>query len=412
MDWTISCRRREMAGWPSARPTTRRTVPHKQSARNALDSLNEDVDAVFFDTDGDKDADLYVVSGGNEFWGDAAALQDRLYLNDGAGQFQRATNALPAIFKNGSCAIPGDYDADGDLDLFVGSRVVSREYGLTPSSYLAQDGGAHFSESPRARAACRRTWYRRRMADYDGDRQLDDVAAMDDGSVSSGEMTLRDRTAKWVAASEGWGTASGGRRQSEQRKDLVIGNWRTRKPALTHTEPARLHVMFSQHCTLKQILTFYKHGTSYPLAGRDELVRLMPTLRSRYPSYADFGASRIQDIFSPEELRRASVRQARVFASSVALADSGGTFKLQPLPIEAQFAPVYASLAEDFDGDGRVDLLLAGNFHGVTPMLGRYDASYGLTLRGMGDGRFTPLDVQRTGLTIDGQVRDMKFFGT
>lgn len=387
----------------------------------ALDSLNEDVDAVFFDTDGDKDADLYVVSGGNEFWGDAAALQDRLYLNDGAGQFQRATNALPAIFKNGSCAIPGDYDADGDLDLFVGSRVVSREYGLTPSSYLLRnDGGAHFSDVTReiapalseAGLVSSAAWL-----DYDGDRQLDLIVVgewMPVRVFRQEKGRFVDRTAEaGLAASEGWwNSITLADVNADERKDLVLGNLgRNSYIRATPTEPARLHVHdFGNTGTLKQVLSFYKHGTSYPLAGRDELVRLMPPLKSRYPSYADFGASRIEDIFSADELRRSLVRQAHVLASSVALADSGGTFKLQPLPSEAQFAPVYASLAEDFDGDGRVDLLLAGNFHGVTAMLGRYDASYGLTLRGMGDGRFTPLDVQRTGLTIDGQVRDMKLF--
>jgi len=395
------------------RPSSQRAI--------ATDSLHEDVDAVFFDADGDKDADLYVVSGGNEFWGDAEALQDRLYLNDGAGQFQRAANALPAFFKNGCCVVPGDFDADGDVDLFVGSRVVSREYGLTPRSYLLRnDGGAHFSDVTReiapalseAGLVSSATWL-----DYDGDRQLDLIVVgewMPVRVFRQEKGRFADRTADaGLAASEGWwNSVTAVDVNADGRKDLVLGNLgRNSYIRATPTEPARLHVHdFGNTGTLKQVLTFYKHGTSYPLAGRDELVRLMPPLRSRYPSYADFGASRIEDIFSAQELRRSLVRQARVFASSVALADSGGTFKLQPLPVETQFAPVYASLADDFDGDGRVDLLVGGNFHGVSPMLGRYDASYGLTLLGMGDGRFASLDVQRTGLTIDGQVRDMKFF--
>ncbi|HLB77326.1 MAG TPA: VCBS repeat-containing protein, partial [Candidatus Dormibacteraeota bacterium] len=157
--------------------------------------------------------------------------------------------------------------------------------------------------------------------------------------------------------------------------------------------------------------TFYKHGVSYPLAGRDELVRLMPQLRRRYPSYAAFGASRVEDIFAASDLRKAKLLEAHLFASAVALNNGDGTFQLQPLPVEAQVAPVHAALAEDFDGDGHVDLLLAGNFYGVPPVLGRYDASYGLLLRGTagggGDGHFAAVDLEQSGVVIDGQVRHL-----
>jgi hypothetical protein len=159
----------------------------------------------------------------------------------------------------------------------------------------------------------------------------------------------------------------------------------------------------------KQILEFHKQGTSYPLAGRDDIVRLVPSLRSRYPSYAAFGASRVEDVFPAAELQRATTLTARQLASAVALAGADGRFSLRPLPVEAQLAPVYAALADDVDGDGRTDLLLGGNQHGVPPMLGRYDASYGLLLRGLGDGRFAPLDMAESGVALDGEVRDMKY---
>ena len=221
-----------------------------------------------------------------------------------------------------------------------------------------------------------------------------------------------DRTAAaGLAGSEGWwNSIAAVDVNGDGREDLVLGNlglnsYLRASPA----EPARLYVGdFGHNGTREQILTFYKHGVSYPLAGRDELVRLLPQLRSRYPSYAAFGASRIEDIFSASELRQATVLEARDFASSVALNNGDGTFRLQPLPIEAQFAPIYGSLAEDFDGDGHPDLLVAGNFYGVQPILGRYDAGYGLLLRGAGDGRFAAVDVERSGVVIAGQVRHMK----
>jgi hypothetical protein len=156
------------------------------------------------------------------------------------------------------------------------------------------------------------------------------------------------------------------------------------------------------------VLTFYKHGVSYPMAGRDELVRLMPQLRSKYPSYASFGASRIEDIFPASDLKKATVLEARFFASAIALNKGNGTFAIETLPIEAQFAPIYAALADDYDGDGRTDLLLGGNFDGVTPVRGRYDASYGLLLRGDGAGHFASVDLEESGLVLEGQVRDME----
>jgi hypothetical protein len=116
----------------------------------------------------------------------------------------------------------------------------------------------------------------------------------------------------------------------------------------------------------------------------------------------------VEDIFPAEQLRAATVLEARTLANAVAIADSSGAFALRPLPVEAQLAPVHAAAADDFDGDGRVDLLLAGNFYGVPPIQGRYDASYGTLLRGAGDGRFTAVDRRASGLLIEGEARDVK----
>lgn len=251
--------------------------------------------------------------------------------------------------------------------------------------------------------------------DYDGDGQLDLVVVgewMPVRAFRQENGRFVDRTAQaGLSDTNGWwNSVTAVDLNGDGRTDLVLGNLGLNSYIrASRSEPARLYVHdFGQNGTPEQILTFYKNGVSYPLAGRDELVYLVTSLRSRYPSYASFGASRVEDIFSRSELGQARVLEAYRFASSVAVNNGNGTFTLRALPTEAQFAPVYASLADDFDGDGRVDLLLAGNFYGVTPVRGRYDASYGQLLRGSGDGTFVPVDMEESGLVIDGQVRDMK----
>lgn len=385
----------------------------------AADSITEDVAAVFFDANGDTHPDLYVVTGGNEFWGSMDALLDRLYLNDGTGHFVKATGALPPIFENGSCAVPGDFNGDGHLDLFVGARVVAKQYGVSPKSHLLQgDGKGHFTDvtaqvAPALLSAGMVTsavWL-----DYDGDKALDLIVVGEWMPVrvfrqERGRLVDRTREAG-LAGSEGWwNTVSAADLNGDGRKDLVLGNLGLNSYlTASATEPAEMYVFdFFANGTIEQIITFYKRGVSYPLATRDELVKQMPPLRAKYVSYRAFGASRVQDILPAEELKQAAKLTARTFASAIALSSANGTFTLAPLPTEAQYAPVYASVVRDFDGDGTVDLLLGGNFLGAPPMLGRSDASYGLLLRGAGNGTFAPVDMAQSGVRLRGEVRHLQ----
>jgi hypothetical protein len=385
----------------------------------AADSLAEDVDAAFFDADGDKDLDLYVVSGGNEFSGNDEPLRDRMYLNDGRGRFTRAVGALPDFFHNGSCVVPADFDKDGDFDLFVGSRVVARAYGLAPRSYLlANDGTGRFTDvTPDKAPALAEVGMVTSAAwtDYDADGHLDLVVVGEWMPVS----VFRQENAKFIDATEKaglagtsgwWNSVTATDLDGDGRLDLILGNLGLNSYIrASREEPARLYVHdFFQNGTLEQVLTFYKKGVSYPLAGRDELVRLMPQLRSKYPSYKSFGASRITDILPASELRDAKVLEARVFATSIALTQRTARFHLYAMSTEAQFAPVYASVTGDFTGDEDQDILLGGNFYGVTPVRGRYDASYGLLLQVKRGSQFSPVDIEESNLVIDGQVRKMK----
>ena len=393
----------------------------RASAQPALaaDSLAEDVDAAFFDANGDGHPDLVVAAAGNEFWGDAEPLRPRLYLNDGRGNFRRDPAALPAIFENASCVVPGDFDGDGHIDLFVGSRVVAREYGMIPHSHLLHnDGTGHFTDvtatiAPalsQAGMVSSAAWVPSATAG-----RLDLVVVGEWMPVrvfrqEQGRFVDRTTESGLAGTSGWWNTVTAADLRGTGRADLVLGNlglnsYLRASPA----EPARLYVGdFAHNGTQLQILTFYKDGVSYPVAGRDELVRLIPSLRSKYASYKDFGASRVEDIFPKADLAQARVMEARTFASAVALSDGKGGYALKPLPAEAQFAPVYAVVAGDYTGDGVPDLLLGGNFSGVTPTFGRYDASYGLLLQGDGAGGFAPVEMERSGVLIEGEVRHMR----
>ena len=382
----------------------------------AADSLAEDVDAAFFDANGDGRPDLLVMSAGNEFFGTADELRPRLYLNDGRGGFRRDTAAIPPIFENGSCVVPGDFDGDGRIDVFLGGRVVAGRYGAIPGSHLLRnDGTGHFTDVTDSLApglahvgmVTSAAWI-----DYDRDGKLDLVVTGEWMPVhlfhqERGKFVDRTKEVGLAGSNGWWNTVVAADLRGIGRTDLVLGNLGLNSYIrATRKEPARLYLGdFAHSGGFQQVLTFYKHGVSYPMAGRDELVRLIPSLRSKYPSYRSFGASRVEDIIPAADLRAAEVREAYDFATSIALDNGNGTFTLQALPMEAQLAPVRAAVASDLEGTGKPDLLLAGNFYGVTPLRGRYDASYGLLLRNRGGGHFAPVSLEADGLVLDGQVR-------
>jgi len=211
--------------------------------------------------------------------------------------------------------------------------------------------------------------------------------------------------------SEGWwNRVVAGDFTGHGRVDFIVGNLglNTRLQA-SDAEPVTMYVKdFDGNGVSKQILSVYNHGTSYPIAMRDELIKALPYLKAPFPRYADYAGKTVSDIFSPAELASATFKQAHTFATALVRNNGDGSFTLLPLPLEAQLAPVYGILAQDVDGDGKPDLLLAGNFDGVQPAIGRMSASHGLVLRGDGTGRFTPLRAAQSGFAVPGQARDIQ----
>jgi len=387
------------------------------------DRVSEDLGAVFFDATGDGHTDLYVVSGGSEFSDMAPALQDRLYLNDGRGAFRKASDRLPIMHISGLRAAAADFDEDGDIDLFVGGRVVPWRYGIDPASVLLEnDGRGRFHDVAEQAApdlahvgmVTDALW-----TDVDGDSRADLVVVGEWMPITifrnAGSGKLERMAAPGLERSHGWwNRIVAGDFTGDGRTDFVLGNLglNTRLRA-SDSEPTTMYVAdFDRNGFVEQIMSYFIDGVSYPIALRDDLIKTLPFLKARYPDYEGYARQTVADIFASADLADAVLKQAHTFATTLARNNGDGSFALVPLPLEAQLAPVHGIVAADFDGDGTLDLLLAGNFDGVKPEIGRMSASYGLFLRGDGGGGFAPVRTSESGFLVRGQARDIQSIGT
>jgi hypothetical protein len=394
------------------------TFAASDSGVYAPDAISEDVGAVFFDANGDGRPDLYVVSGGSEYSDGAPALQDRLYLNDGRGHLRRAADALPPEYASGSRVVAADYDGDGAIDLFVGGRVEPWRYGVSPQSLLLRnDGRGHFTNVTAQRApelerigmVTDAAW-----RDVDDDGRLDLIVVGEWMPITVfrnlGGGRLKRVVVPGLEKSDGWwNRIVAGDFTGDGRVDFIVGNLGENGGLHASVdEPMTMIVKdFDANGAYEQILTAVDHGKRYPLSLRDDLLRALPMLSTRLPTYASYAGKSVEQIFTPAELQGAVMRQAYTFATTLVRNEGGGRFTLVPLPDEAQLAPIYGILPTDVDADGHTDLLLAGNFDGFRPEIGRMAASYGLLLRGDGRGAFTPLRAPESGFFVPGQARDI-----
>ncbi len=390
----------------------------KQPAFEA-DKVSEDVASLFFDSDNDGDIDLYVCSGGSELPPSSSALADRLYYNDGKGNFSKSDQLLPTNdFISTSTVNASDFDKDGDLDLFVGARLKSFSYGYPVSGYiLVNDGHGKFIDKSSSIAPgfekvgmiTDATW-----ADIDRDNDDDllivgewmsiKVFFNENGKLIEHKDTNLSKATGW------WNRVVSADIDKDGDIDFVVANHglNSRFKA-SMDKPLTMWVNdFDQNGSVEQLMCTYYGDKSYPLVLRHDLLSQIPSLKKKFLKYEDYKNVTIGDIFTPEQLKLALKLEATNLASSILINDGKGNFKIEQLPLEAQLSPVYAILADDVDKDGKLDLLLGGNLYGVKPEAGRYDASYGAFLKGDGKGKFKSVPNKSCGLMLDGEVRDIK----
>jgi len=396
---------------------------HFKKTNEALfegDKVSEDTDCAFFDADGDGDQDLYVASGGNELSSSSSALADRLYINDGRGQFVKSRQILPAgKFESTSCVRPGDFDKDGNIDLFVGIRLRPFEYGVPVNGYLLHnDGHGNFTNVTQKIAPgllgigmiTDMAW-----ADVDNDGDLDMVIVGDWMPVKifiNDNGIFKDESAQYgLSNTEGWWHRIIAKDlNGDGMVDFVLGNQglNSRFKA-SSVRPVTMYVNdFDLNGSVEQIICAYNGDKSYPLVMMDDLVKQIPSLSAKFKKFDDYKDATIEDIFSPEVLQKTIKLNARIMESCVMMNSGKGTFRLTPLPVEAQFSPVYAINAGDFDHDGICDIILGGNQYRAKPETGIYDASYGLLLKGNTNGKWQSVSSLKSGIFTKGEIRDMK----
>ncbi|MEM1324951.1 MAG: VCBS repeat-containing protein [Bacteroidota bacterium] len=377
--------------------------------------LAEEVDCLFFDADGDGDQDLYIAAGGNELPNSSSGLIDRLYFNDGKGNFYQSKQTLPTFnFESTSCVRATDFDGDGDQDLFVGLRLRPFLYGVPVNGYLLEnDGSGQFKNVSQQVAPDLKSLGMitdAQWADTDGDGDEDLVVVGEWMPITIFENENGQFTPSEIANSSGWWNClQSGDFNSDGRPDFIIGNHGLNSRfRASETEPIKMFVNdFDQNGSAEQIIARYEDGKLLPFTRRHDLVMQMPPMKKKYLRYRNYVGQTVDQVFTPEQLENALELEVQTL-KSVALMSSENGYALQALPRAAQTSPIYGIQVDDFDADGQLDVLIGGNFYNAKPEVGRYDAGYGLLLKGNEDGAFDAIAPKVSGFQVNGEVRDME----
>jgi hypothetical protein len=383
------------------------------------DTVAEQVNAIFFDADGDGDMDLLVVSGGNEYNDRSAGFQDHLYLNDGKGNFTPAPpDALPPMHSSKLAIAAGDFNHDGRIDLFIGGRGVPGSFPMPSKSYLlrndSKNGVIKFTDVTDQVCPDLRLpgMVKAATFSYLTDPEYPDLLIA--GEWMSPHLYRNDKgklsdvsPAAGLTNLDGmWTSITPADVDGDGKIDFILGNCGYNNQfKASPAQPMRLYVAdFDDNGSLDPILCYYIQGKSYPMASRDELLDQIVSLRKKFNSYASYADATIEDIFPADKLAHAKILSCTELASGVLYNRGNGKFSFTPLALAAQFSKIYGAAFDDFDGDGKKDILVSGNFFPYRTQLGRCDASLGMLLKGP---LFQPVDPNTSGVYIGGDVRAM-----
>lgn len=374
----------------------------------------EDTEAVFFDADKDGDFDLYVGAGGNELDPNQRGLNDRLYANDGKGNFSLATNALPPNGMNTSVVVPIDFDKDGDWDLFVGSRSLPKTYGLSPVSYIFENlGNLKFKDSTPKSFQTLGLIRDAAWEDINGDNNKELIVVGD----WMNPMTFTYQNGAFTEVKTGlenyqgfWGRIEAVDIDNDKDLDLVLGNIGDNfMLRASENRPVKIWVSdFDNNGLIDKILTKTVDGEDSPVLLKREMMEQFPILKKENLKHSAYATKRLKDLFTSEVLSKATIKQVNYMHSAVAINDGKGNFRLSVLPVEAQISCINATYCVDINNDGLKDILLGGNNYNFIPQFSRLDAFKGKVLLNKGKGVFVAVSDHLSGFAPQGEMTQLK----